>query len=260
MILIVIITVSLPFLFLTVFLLEDAEPYRRLLRHVFGITEILRSQNVPLILYILFQAFQWCNLLAYLMNILILFIYTMNEWLVYLTVAALRSTIYLKQTSETSDLLIMLREQLADVKITKSYKVLQLLTGILNSEVGKIWFNFHHATLLAVPVICFFGSIRWTEYVSKITVCIAVLVGIISIIIMYFETLLWSILPENSAKLLRVMRRKNTRKSIVGKKIRAGQLIEGGLGKPFYTLSRYSFLIYMEQLLSFLSTLLLSVK
>jgi len=257
--LIVLGSVSCPFVYTTVFVFEDAEPYRRIFRQSFGLTEVSRLTHIPFIFYILFQTFQWYNVISFLMYIATLFIYFMNQWLVYLTTATLSTIIYSKQTSEKADLM-MLRERLADGKKIKSYQVLQLLTRILNSWAGTIWLGFHHATLLAIPVICFFVSIRWGESVSNFTLFILVLVGMLSTLIMYLETLLWSLLPEKSAKFLRIMRRRNTRKSTLGKKLRACQLIEGGLGKPFYTLSRYSFLIYMEQLLSFLSTLLLSVK
>jgi len=75
---------------------------------------------------------------------------------------------------------------------------------------------------------------------------------------MYFEVLLCCILPDKSDKFLRDMRRKNTRNSIVGRKIKACKLIKFVIGKPFYALSNFSFLKFMEQLLSFLSTRLLS--
>jgi len=111
-----------------------------------------------------------------------------------------------------------------------------------------------------MPVVCFFVSIRWTDSMSKFTVYVFVLAGALCIFVMYVEVMLCCIMPDKSDKFLLVMRRKNTRSSTVGRKIRACKLIKWAVGKPFYTLSNFSFLIFMEQLLSFLSTLLLSVE
>jgi len=63
------------------------------------------------------------------------------------------------------------------MKLMRSYQLLQILTHLLNSEVEKIWFGFHHASLLAMPVICFFVSIRWTDSVSGLTVGVLVMAG-----------------------------------------------------------------------------------
>jgi len=108
----------------------------------------------------------------------------------------------------------------------RSYQVLLLLNRILNSEDEKIWIGFHHAALLGVPVICFFVSIRWTNAVSTFTVCSMILVGTAGVLIMYFEVLLCCILPDKAAKFLKVMRRKNTRKPILGRQVRTCKLIQ----------------------------------
>jgi len=123
-------SVSSPFAYGILFLLEDAEPYRRLIRDVFGITEV-NVKFIPFVFYICFQTLQWFNVCWYITSILALFIYTMNEWLVSLTTIALRrSMITFKQMSETSSDLIILQEQLADHKLLRSYQVLRILTRL----------------------------------------------------------------------------------------------------------------------------------
>jgi len=249
----------IPFAFVIIFILEDADPYRRMFRDAFGITEFLQLKYIPLLLYIFFQVLQYSNAGSYLMSIPTLYCYSLNEWLVYLTTKALKSSVGLKPIKETSEL-NSIQDRVADIKLIRSYQVLQLLIWFLNSEIQKIWIGFHHATLLAVPVICFFFSIRWTDYMSKFTLLILVFAGVACVSIMFTQVLMWTLLPTKSAKFLRVMRCRNTRNSIMGRRIRASKLIQSGLGYPYYRLSKISFLIFMQQLLSFLATLLLSFE
>jgi len=256
---IAVVSMCVAFPYTTIFLLEDADAFRRLVYHAFGITVTLQVKYIPLIFHMFFQTLQCSNLISYCLTMGALFNYSTKEWLMYLTSRTLRSR---KSSKPAQDKMGSIRvfEQSIDTKVVSSYQVLQVQNRLLNVVDGTIWIAFHHAALLGISVISFFGSIRWTNYFSKFTVGGLIFAGGLCILIMYVEVLLCCILPDSSGKLLGILHSKYKRNSIFGKRVRAFKLIKWGIGKPFYTLSHFSFLIFIEQLMSFLFTLLLSVE
>jgi len=83
-----------------------------------------------------------------------------------MTSQALRNPMSHKKAVAVRNGSTVLFEQSIDIKLIRSYNIIQIINRIFNVVDEKIWIGFHHAALLGMPVICFFGSIRWANSVS----------------------------------------------------------------------------------------------
>jgi len=239
------------FLYTIIFLVEKIEVYHRFVNTTFGTNVSFQLKYLPLMLHVCFQTFLSFNTVSYCCTVSTLFLYSTIEWLNVLITQATRTS---KARSGRATYPTAL-----DVDLIRTYRMIQILTRIVNVVGEKFWVGFHHAALLGIAVLCFFGSIRWSDKLSFVTVGGFLFGGVICIFLMFVEVKLFWILPVKSKCLLKLVYIRNKRKSIINREIRSCKLVKWEMGKPFYTLSNFSFLIFMEQLMSFLFTLLLSV-
>jgi len=147
-----------------------------------------------------------------------------------------------------------------DFRLLSTYRMLLIMNRIANLVYGNIWVAYHIGALLAINVVAGFAALRWSHLLSPVSLMLLGFGGTMCVFVMFMEVLALSCLPDKANEFLIVISKNNVRKSVISKTVRSCWKLKLEVGKPFFTISHFSFLLYLQQLSSFFTTLLLSVE
>jgi hypothetical protein len=239
----------IPLPFGIAFVLEKDEPLHRFVNEVFGLEPALEMKYIPLILLVMNSILQNANIIAYMLNIGILYLYSTFGWLRFLEN---KGTI---KQGDVSLRILGKNGQIVGIKgdmsLLRTYRQLQVMNQISNGVFGDIRLTLHYGGCLGISIICSFAIFRWHDILTEVALGLLMFGAVISLFIIYMEVLLLSSLREKSEQLVRMLRSRNIRKSV------AAKILESCW--PFFTISSFSFLIYTHNFLELLTDLLLSI-
>jgi len=244
------------FPYCAVFVYEEIEPSHRFLRGFFKIEIAMEFKYAHFIFYSFFQAYLCGSLLFYWATITVLYSYSMYAWLSFLVDSAERNyTNYANDSKKSAKV----KDARLDIHLLSSYRMMLVMNRIANLIYGNYVVAHHLGCLLAINVVCLFGAIRYNEMLSGVSLVLLFFSASLCTFMFCVEVIIYASLPEKAEAFLLLMRRNNVRRSVISKGVKSCWNLQLEAGKPFFTISHVSsFLMYMEQLLSFLTTFLLS--
>jgi len=204
--------------------------------------------GIPFTIVVGYFTIQIGNTVVFLINNFQLYIQLVYGWNKY----------FVGQLERSSRRSVSFTVSKDDQRLVCSYRKLQVLHRIANNVLGSVLFTIHHGVMMVLAIVTFFALIRCYEDVNLVSYAIVAIGACISVLIPFTEFYFQSEVREGSELLVRQIRSRYGRKSIMAKFVRSFWLVSLETGLPFYTVERDTSLSFVEKVLEFLINLLLS--
>jgi len=252
----------IPPVFSLMVIYEERDPLHKFLVEQMNIKPKLELKFLPLLIMMAFITSQIGNTFCFLLNSGLMFLHFTHSWMTLLT-----SKVTLKWSFTNNFGVSKIKKKMnlnfgnkADLPLVYTYRKLQVIHRLANQGFASPVVAYHFGAIMMLGVTCFLAIIRWHSLLNIISLILVVFAAIISLVVPYFEFLALSIIKGNSAEFVAKMIMRNKRSSIVTKIVKSFWLVQMETGKPFCSVSHHSILIYVENLVNFLTDFLVSTS
>jgi len=237
---------------------EEREPLHRFMNDFLDLKPKLELKFTPILLWVAFVIFHMANALCFLLSTGILYGQFLNGWLAYLLTKF--SPCKAPRIASKTEVDSIKMNTKNDYNLVMTYRKKQVMSKIANVIYGDPLVGFHHAGLMLISFLTIFAIIRWYNEANLISYVTISFGSVVSLIVKFVEFQVFSMLKQKADLLVKGLKERNRRNSIIGKTARSLWVITIDAGKPFYTVSRNTVIIYMERLTGFLIDALMTVK
>ncbi|CAL8112469.1 unnamed protein product [Orchesella dallaii] len=246
---IVVSTLILPVLF-CVYFLQDTDPLHRFFLEVLEVEIKPELRFLPQVLFVMWTILQSCNVAGFLLSLGVMYIKFIPFWLTSLhPTKLLRCGCGHGSQMKYITSLGLVGEQ----TMIKMYRTHQVLNRMFNKFTANPLLSNHQAGIQVVVIVTSFVAVQYFEEMLYTPGNQVVFLGIfLGLFIVYVEAKIVSDANTAGDEFLRKIRSLTRRKNVVFKSLGGSWSLRIHIAYPYYTVSRKTFLEFVQRTVEFL--------